>query len=426
MAHGFYASMGGFAIEIPGLGSEKSFIPNSVKERWTLTSTAMLYLASLPEAIIWTPDVLIEEIRDKSKADVIVQSMVAMQISWFCVQFVSRVLLSLPVATLEINAIFYIICAVLTCILWWDKPLDVQTPTLVRGESFWPLRAIMWMSHSPTSHWKTDPDIDLLSERMQHNVFDEKETGLYQYAEGDFIECSTPHIDGRCLLAAEEFQNFDSLSDSTATLRPGEVLAGTGFRVGSSMPINRFLGIWRPPHHPVADIKLDPIDVRRWRLAWQAYANTAHMSFEERRKYLNDSLVVRCKNWPPFGWDIYTEESFDFFRLLLFALPSLIFGAVNELAWVLELLSDMALCLWCVLGPSAWLSSLISAYFRPLERRFWKSTSPYTMALGISNVILVIYVIARGFIVVESFMSLRSMPTGVYERVNWDALLPHL
>jgi hypothetical protein len=243
MTHGFYASMGGFAIEIPGSGSEKSFIPNSVKERWTLTSTAMLYLSSLPEAITRTPDILVEDIRDKSKAEVIVRSMVAMQTGWFCVQFVSRVLLSLPVATLEISTAFYTICTVLTYILWRDKPLDVRTPTLVSGESFWPLRAIMRMSHSPMPHWKTDPDIDLLPKRMQHNVFDEKETGLYQYAEGDFIECSTPHVDGRCLLAAEEFQNFDPLSESITTLRPGEVLAGTGFRVESSMPINRFLGI---------------------------------------------------------------------------------------------------------------------------------------------------------------------------------------
>jgi hypothetical protein len=206
----------------------------------------------------------------------------------------------------------------------------------------------------------------------------------------------------------------------------GEVLAGTGFRVGSSMPINRFLGIWRPPHQPVVDLKLDPVDVRRWKLAWQAYTNTAHVSFEERRKYLNDSLVVRCKNWPTFGWGIYTEQSFDFTRLLLVTLPSMIFGVVNALAWIPELPSNIELYLWRLSVPSTLLSFLISAYFRPLEKRFWKSTSSHTTTLGIFNVILAFYVIARGFIVVESFLSLRSMPTGVYEQVDWVTWLPHL
>jgi hypothetical protein len=84
------------------------------------------------------------------------------------------------------------------------------------------------------------------------------------------------------------------------------------------------------------------------------------------------------------------------------------------------------LYLWRVSGPSIWLSFLISAYFRPLEKRFWKSTRSYTTTFGIFNVILAIYVIARGFIVVESFLSLRSMPIGVYEQVDWIALLPHL
>ena len=36
------------------------------------------------------------------------------------------------------------------------------------------------------------------------------------------------------------------------------------------------------------------------------------------------------------------------------------------------------------------------------------------------------YVLSRFYIVVASFLSLRHVPTGIYERVTWAQYIPHL
>ena len=47
-------------------------------------------------------------------------------------------------------------------------------------------------------------------------------------------------------------------------------------------------------------------------------------------------------------------------------------------------------------------------------------------AVPIFSIALALYCAARAFIVVEAFISLRSLPADAYKTPNWTAWLPHL
>ena len=121
--------MGGFAFEPRQFG--KSFLPGNLT-RLTLTLTAVEFLAiNEPELL---PKISEEDIRDKSKANALAKTLVCLQAIWFCFQCVTRVQQGLAITLLELNTFAHAICTLLIYLLWWNKPLDIEQPTIIRGE----------------------------------------------------------------------------------------------------------------------------------------------------------------------------------------------------------------------------------------------------------------------------------------------------
>lgn len=56
----------------------------------------------------------------------------------------------------------------------------------------------------------------------------------------------------------------------------------------------------------------------------------------------------------------------------------------------------------------------------------WSSVVKYAILIPICTVSLLCYGAARVFIVIESFISMRSLPVGSYETVLWTSFWPHL
>ena len=139
--HGFYGAMGGFAMS-----TGSSFLPND----WTraaLTPKGLLFL--LEQAPTLFPRTSHADIRDKSKADGVKKTVVCMQAIWFGVNVVTRLSQGLPIALLELNAAAHAICTLVIYAMWWDKPLDVEEPTLLgesKIEASDELMAFMWMA----------------------------------------------------------------------------------------------------------------------------------------------------------------------------------------------------------------------------------------------------------------------------------------
>ena len=116
-----------------------TYIPGSQKV--TLTAQGVLIIAKLG----YLPDISKESIQDKSKADKLAKSLALLQASWLVGQCIERLACQLPLTLLEINTLAHVLCALFMYCLWWNKPLDVFDPTVLKEESIHPLCAAMWM-----------------------------------------------------------------------------------------------------------------------------------------------------------------------------------------------------------------------------------------------------------------------------------------
>ena len=47
----------------------------------------------------------------------------------------------MPLSLLELNTFGHAVCALLIYLLWWEKPFEVEFPTMIEDQMFWDLRA---------------------------------------------------------------------------------------------------------------------------------------------------------------------------------------------------------------------------------------------------------------------------------------------
>lgn len=70
--------------------------------------------------------------------------------------------------------------------------------------------------------------------------------------------------------------------------------------------------------------------------------------------------------------------------------------------------------------PQRWSEKLVASVKRSLLLGMWLLASISLVMIGC------LYIFSRVFIIVESFISLRHVPVGVYEEVGWSKYIPHL
>ncbi|KAK0712873.1 hypothetical protein B0T26DRAFT_649259, partial [Lasiosphaeria miniovina] len=129
MAHSHFAIMGGFAFDSDVASSGGDFFPAN-RKRAALTALGLLRLAHVTPHLV--PDVSTTQITDRSKANWLAKTVVALQALWFAAQVVSRLAAGLTVSLLELNTFAHAACTLVAYALWWHKPLDVAEPVLVR------------------------------------------------------------------------------------------------------------------------------------------------------------------------------------------------------------------------------------------------------------------------------------------------------
>jgi hypothetical protein len=113
--HGFFALMGGF-VKYGGDNGPYVIDPNDLKPH-------------LREG-----DITKEAIKDKSKGDLLSKGFAILQTGWFILQCIARKIQGLPITELEIVTLGFAALNFATYALWWNKPLDVRVPFVVRDE----------------------------------------------------------------------------------------------------------------------------------------------------------------------------------------------------------------------------------------------------------------------------------------------------
>src|SRR3569833_1028185 len=122
----FYASMGGFVAGVPWMknGQDEALL------RVTITPAGIRLLSFLGRL----PKIQECQIQDKSKADWMAKTIVSLQAGWMLAQVLGRIAKGLPVSLLEINTCGHVACAICLYALWWSKPVDIRDPTILEDE----------------------------------------------------------------------------------------------------------------------------------------------------------------------------------------------------------------------------------------------------------------------------------------------------
>ncbi|KAK0207166.1 hypothetical protein DFS33DRAFT_1472449, partial [Desarmillaria ectypa] len=108
MAHGFVASMGGFYDK----RNEKLIRLHSLELNPRLAD----YMKRVDEL----------SMRDRSKGDALSKAISTLQISWFIVGCLARAHQDLPITLLELTALAFALLSIITYVIWWHKPIDIQ------------------------------------------------------------------------------------------------------------------------------------------------------------------------------------------------------------------------------------------------------------------------------------------------------------
>ncbi|MCJ1481162.1 hypothetical protein MMC06_001318 [Schaereria dolodes] len=135
MVHGFYCVMGGFVIT------------NNEGKTFTINNQQLIWL--LENGCVEVPDISVEGIKDKSKADSMIKAIAGLQATWFVGQGLGRWAQHLSTTTLEITTIAYVVSCVPALAFWWHKPVDVKVPTK--------LQVKRWSSEVTYAIRKLDP-----------------------------------------------------------------------------------------------------------------------------------------------------------------------------------------------------------------------------------------------------------------------------
>ena len=121
MRHAFFADMGGFVLE----SQDVPLFP--------VDSEQLAYLVE--RKYLQYPAVNKEIIEDRNKSDGFARLITSVQITWFFIQCLGRWGQRLTLSTLEIVTFATILASLNILFFWYHKPLDVETPVILRIDS---------------------------------------------------------------------------------------------------------------------------------------------------------------------------------------------------------------------------------------------------------------------------------------------------
>ena len=422
--HSHFAGMGGFAFD---LGTHSvDLLPSDQSGRLTLTASGIQLLAAM------NPDMLATiseaEIRDKSKASGLAKALVCVQAAWFCVQCVFRLICGLSISLLELNTFVHAVCALLIYLLWWNKPLDVDQPTILEWTG-WP---------AFTAH--------AMYRRKPRRFMPWVSAFSYEFArKAAFVRLSEDaanDVNWRAASALARRQaDQPALEPSYIRVYEGESVHGLTL-VSSSKHGDRIQPRLDDHHHTFSHIDLSPADDRLLKLSAELY--TKHglppdQTFQER--------LVRFKpeigNWPgPALWrDIdlqnVAQQSEALYRgkgfhekLWAFALAGTVYGGLHLSAWNAYFPHPVEQLLWRVAGICLASSGLFVIFFVGLPICL-DNTDPdcdicYMHVPLLFLVWLLFYGVCRVYLVVECYRGLVFLPESAFQVPMWSQYIPHI
>ncbi|OCK85225.1 hypothetical protein K432DRAFT_318689 [Lepidopterella palustris CBS 459.81] len=404
LVHSYYAIMGGFSMDTSA--EEQNFMPDD-RTRLTLTSEGVRFLAEQEPHLI--PDISAAQIWDKSKANGLAKALVCLQAFWFCVQCAIRVGSGLSLSLIELNTSAHALCAMIIYLFWWDKPLDVEEPSLIEGENMRIPCALMCMSR--------DLWCCRVKQRLLHPVITRGPIWpgrILPKFEGeghnniDLLKLSDLLQKKKSLCMAhgnlKDYEHYLERPSGGICLKHEDTLYGfkfIGYSSGSGSDQSHYL-------------HLKPGDELRWKLAAQAFVRYSAAQIDLKKMFHNRMLRDRAPDWPRLSQRGLTPS---------FTIAGLIYGGLHLTVWYYEFAKHSEEVLWRVSSMAITVSGIIMIFtdlINSMDR-----TLPSLFASAIWCLFILLYAFARIFLLVECFLSIRHLPESVYVVPKWSQYFPH-
>ncbi|KAI4220082.1 MAG: hypothetical protein LQ349_008175, partial [Xanthoria aureola] len=416
IVHGFYVAMGGLALDLPrDLPESEQFVPNWACGTCFIKPRGLELLLKTDKDRM--PSMTEEEINSKSKANGLAKALVCAQALWFLATCVTRLAQRIPISLLELNTFGHAVCALFIYLLWWEKPFEVDIPTISakrRALEDYPRR-----------------EKDLFTSLDTVDIFNAVPNGLQfwrLWREFEFAPVQDP------VKTSALQPDLNGQLGSTEYM-PGEYIPDTGLKLKSTLEVD--LSEASKISTALPSLKLTKQDINRWKMANRA-ANLIQGP-SDRTIFFNDPFERRCTNMPDF-----IDALYELPLVYGFSAAAMVYGGLHALAWFAHFHSPTEQLLWrissvVVMGgiPTLAVMFRVLDQLRDLDGSWlpdWALDLVFYSFLdlvfysfvGLLFLIASAYVLARLYLVVECFIQLSHLPAGVYEEPAWSAYFPHI
>ena len=402
-AHSLYATMGGFAIDTRDLGCD--YLPSG-RKRMTLTLDGLKFIAKHDPDLL--PDLSASEIMDKSKANMFTKMITIVQAMWFGIQCITRLTQGLSISLLEMNTTIHAACALaLYFFFWWDKPLDVEEPTICTHERLHHIAAL----HVIRTLY---PLIDLSLADLQNTDDDE------------ILDSSA---DSETAVFHPVVQNILLSPSEDPKLQAENCLVYRGFVFHENRELS---------HHACNTYKeLTELDFVRFELASQAVRRyVIRLPIQD----FNTFFAVRSRNFSDTSFGV-EEPHGKTYAYEGFFLAGLFYGGVHLVVWNRPFRGKIDELLWKLSGISILVSGIPPVISLLAEGFAFKKY--YLHSTGIRGtelakqilhqfcsmffiLFLFLYIFARVFIITECFLDVFHLPDSAFEVPQWSQYFPHI
>ena len=353
------------------------------------------------------PCITENEIRDKSKGDVLSKGLVVIQTGWFILQCIARRIEGLPLTELELVTLAFAALNFVTYGLWWYKPLDVQCPVRV-----------------PKKRQKGKSEGGKRAGENSESAYDEK--------------------------SREE--NGGRATDAMPVL--GMLITTIRYAIwGVIAAVRNTPEAMRKAIGAIQDAikrSVEYVRKHRWRTFWNGVK--AVFEYGILVPLLESGVMVLFYGiWVPlipfglmgFGDDEDVKVGTMFYagdsgvtwsRSMAGLVIATMFGAIHCVAWSFQFPSLVEQLLWRIASLSITCLPMVLLFtmlkITLLNKRVIFEGKLETVGGLIIAIIVILfpilYILSRITLLVIALMSLRSLPPGAYEVVHWTIFIPHV
>lgn len=391
-----FAVMGGFAITTPYIdkdGDERTI-------RRLVASEGITILAKTG----YLPTIQASDVDERSKADLFAKLLVLIQILWFALQVVARLIQGITVTPLETHTAIHVGCTILLYAIWFNKPYNLTQSIEIMGPDVECIGALFnFYSISHALYLKNCEHY-----RVQRMEYWKQRVIMASRGESGYAPppC-VPEL--RCLPALLEQYSADdiehlkfdkSADEDVQILHSIASNACHGLRILESRGCDAF----RSVHE-----NRQPLDVIR--------ESAGNFNFKSI--------------WGSWSSDLGHDPSLD---KVLHVLFNVMYGGCHLAAWHYEFPTPIERWLWrisalCLVTSPIWGALWVLWWMGVRSNRkvffIFRNGDLDIFAAPLFFTVIVAYTLARAYFLVVSLAGLRLLPKDAYDTISWTAVFPH-